>query len=87
MRKPTKVYAEQLSVLKSGIWGIDELDLLTNPKVTESIPYGSPGFGLVTRAGIPRGLKDGRGALMIAAIMLRRAHSSTRLKWMLLRLR
>lgn len=71
IRKPSKVYEVQMNALRSGSWGIDELDLLTDPKAVSSVPYGSLGFGVVTRAGIPRGFPDGRGSLMIAAIMLR----------------
>jgi len=71
MRRPTKMYADQMDALRSRAWGIDELDLLSNPSAINSIPPGSLGFGLVTRSGKPRGFKDGAGPLMIASIMLR----------------
>jgi hypothetical protein len=71
MRQPTKMYLDQMNALRSGTWGIDELDLLSNPSAINSIPPGSLGFGLVTRSGNPRGFKDGAGTLVIAAAMLR----------------
>jgi hypothetical protein len=71
MRRPTKMYLEQMDALRSGTWGIDELDLLSKPDAINSIPPGSLGFGLVTRSGNPRGFKDGAGTLVIAATMLR----------------
>jgi hypothetical protein len=71
MRRPTKMYLDQMDALRSGTWGIDELDLLSKPDAINSIPPGSLGFGLVTRSGNPRGFKDGAGTLVIASTILR----------------
>ncbi len=37
MRQPTKMYLDQMNALRSGTWGIDELDLLSNPSAINSI--------------------------------------------------
>jgi len=70
IRRPTSIYEQQMQALKTQSWGIDELDLLSDPQAISSIPYGLLGFGILTQDS-NRGLEGERGRLVIADIMLR----------------
>jgi hypothetical protein len=70
-RRPIRMYEQQMEALKSRSWGIDELDLLTDPNAISAIPPGLLGFVIVTQDGYFDVDGEGIGNLVIAAIMLR----------------
>jgi hypothetical protein len=69
IRRQFRVYQSQMEAMRFNSWGIDELDLLVNPKAIEAISTGALGFGIVTQDSV-RGLNS-RGLLVVTALMLR----------------
>jgi hypothetical protein len=73
-RAKYKLYEMQLTALREGSWGVDELDILTLPEPLSRLPVGALGYAIVTRGG-RRGFGNDVGLmgvrLMIASTMLR----------------
>jgi hypothetical protein len=73
------LYTDQVKALETLAWGIDELDLLSEPQAYGHIPPGKLGFAIVTRSG-RRGFGDDHsmGPRLIVANMMLRARSLDR---------
>jgi len=65
------VFDMQFESLHPDKWGVDEIDLLTDPTAINAIPAGQLGFAIVTRQSRRGFPPDGGGRLVIGALMLR----------------
>ena len=68
-RGAPNTYNVQLMAMASGDWGIDEIDLLTDPLAINAIPVGALGFSIMTRES-RRGMVSGPSPALFASIML-----------------
>lgn len=65
-----RVYEEQIRAVHTGAWGLDELNLLSEPNALDNIPPGDLGFAIVTRDGQAGNSRDFGVRILIGTDML-----------------